>query len=171
MVKSWIQFMGCLRMAGSIITFLLLVEEFVFEAHPSRVPCHAHNGWPLLPLHARGPTWCSQEVVMFSAFHPTLTWVCSYKFQFDSLLSQVWYKSIKPETIVSGFKKTGVCPLNKSVVRIAQSCEDRPSSSEMEAMCSTSEKGQNNSMSWYSEAEHSEVTVNYKITEPNFTVE
>ena len=69
MVKS--KFTGCLRMAGSIITLPLLVEGFVFEAHPSRAPCHAHNEWPLLPLHARGPTWCNQEVVMFSAFHPT----------------------------------------------------------------------------------------------------
>lgn len=42
---------GCLRMAGLIKNFLLLVEGFVFEAHPSRAPCHARNGWPL-PLHA-----------------------------------------------------------------------------------------------------------------------
>ena len=51
------------------------------------------------------------------------------KLQFNSLFSQAWYKSIQPETIVSGFRKTGICTLNKSAVRIAQpssTSEDGP---------------------------------------------
>ena len=68
MMKSWIHCTGCLRMAGSR-TFLLLVEGFVFEAYPSSVPCHARNGWPLLLLHAQGPTWCSSRGV-YCFLHP-----------------------------------------------------------------------------------------------------
>ena len=51
------------------------------------------------------------------------------KLQFNSLFSQAWYKPIQPETIVSGFRKTGICTLNKSAVRIAQpssTSEDGP---------------------------------------------
>ena len=57
------------------------------------------------------------------------------KLQFNSLFSQAWYRSIQPEKIMFGFRKTGICPLNKSAVRIAQpssTSEDGPSSSEME---------------------------------------
>ena len=60
---------------------------------------------------------------------------------------------------MSGFRKTGICPLNKSAVRIAQpssTSEDGPSSSEMEARCSTSEEEPNNS-TCHAEVEHSEV--------------
>ena len=42
------------------------------------------------------------------------------KLQFNSLFSQAWYKAIRPELIVSGFRKTGICPLNKNAIIIAQ---------------------------------------------------
>ena len=32
------------------------------------------------------------------------------KYQFSSLFSKAWYKAIKPETLVSGFRKVGICP-------------------------------------------------------------
>ena len=40
------------------------------------------------------------------------------KLQFSRLFSQAWVKTIKPETIINGFKKTGVCPLNKAAISI-----------------------------------------------------
>lgn len=36
------------------------------------------------------------------------------KFSFSSLFSQAWYKAIKPETIVAGFQKAGVCPFDNT---------------------------------------------------------
>lgn len=41
------------------------------------------------------------------------------KLQFSQLFSKAWVKAINPETIVSGFRKTGVCPLNKDAIHIA----------------------------------------------------
>ena len=40
------------------------------------------------------------------------------KFQFSALFKEVWLKAIKPETIVSGFQKTGVYPLNPNAVTV-----------------------------------------------------
>ena len=38
------------------------------------------------------------------------------KFQFSALFSKAWYLAIKPETIINGFRKTGVYPLNKHAI-------------------------------------------------------
>ena len=38
------------------------------------------------------------------------------KFQFSGLFKEAWFKSIKPETLVAGFRKAGVYPLNPSAV-------------------------------------------------------
>ena len=38
------------------------------------------------------------------------------KFSFFSLFSQAWYKAIKPETIVAGFRKVGVCPFDNTAI-------------------------------------------------------
>ena len=39
------------------------------------------------------------------------------KYQFSSLFSAAWYKTIKPETLVSGFRKVGVCPFNAEAIK------------------------------------------------------
>ena len=56
------------------------------------------------------------------------------KLQFNSLFSQAWYKAIRPETIISGFRKTGICPLDKDAIRIVSLSppEVEPSTSEVE---------------------------------------
>ena len=41
--------------------------------------------------------------------------MCSYQ---ASVFSPILVKTIKPETIINGFKKTGVCPLNKAAISI-----------------------------------------------------
>jgi len=38
------------------------------------------------------------------------------KFQFSTLFSKAWHLAMKSETIVNGFWKTGVYPLNKDVI-------------------------------------------------------
>ena len=141
MVKS--KYTVCLPENGWIdqeYLFYWLKDLFLKHISPERR--HARNGWPLLPLHAWGPTWCSSRGVIVFCIPPNTThvtqpldvnifgalkrhWssVChTYltnnpgsvvtKLQFNSLFSQAWYKSIQPETIVSGFRKTGICPLN-----------------------------------------------------------
>ena len=50
------------------------------------------------------------------------------KFQFTSLFAKAWYQTIKPETIVSGFRRVGVCPYNSDAIRPYSSSVD----SEME---------------------------------------
>ena len=40
------------------------------------------------------------------------------KFSFSSLFSQAWYKAIKPETIVAGFRKVGVCPFDNTAISL-----------------------------------------------------
>ena len=52
--------------------------------------------------------------------------------QFSQLFSQAWLKTIRPETVVNGFKKTGVYPLNKNAIEIF---DDNPSSSESQSHC------------------------------------
>ena len=39
------------------------------------------------------------------------------KYQFSSLFSTAWYKAIKPGTLVSGFRKVGVCPFNADAIK------------------------------------------------------
>jgi hypothetical protein len=40
------------------------------------------------------------------------------KYQFSSLFSVAWYKAIKPENLISGFKKAGICPFNSKAIDI-----------------------------------------------------
>ena len=40
------------------------------------------------------------------------------KFQFSSLFREAWFKSIKPETVVAGFRKAGVYPLNPNAISV-----------------------------------------------------
>ena len=40
------------------------------------------------------------------------------RLQFSGLFSKAWFKTISPETIINGFRKTGVCPLNKEAIEI-----------------------------------------------------
>ena len=39
------------------------------------------------------------------------------KFQFSSLFSKAWYLTIRPDIIVSGFRKVGVCPFDSLAVK------------------------------------------------------
>ena len=38
------------------------------------------------------------------------------KYQFSALFSQAWYRAIKPENIISGFQKAGICPFNPKAI-------------------------------------------------------
>ena len=38
------------------------------------------------------------------------------KYQFSTLFSQAWYKAIKPDNIISGFQKAGICPFNPNAI-------------------------------------------------------
>ena len=40
------------------------------------------------------------------------------KYQFSSLFSSAWYKAVRPETIVSGFRKVGVCPFDSTAIAV-----------------------------------------------------
>ncbi len=40
------------------------------------------------------------------------------RLQFSQLFSQAWVKAISPATIINGFRKTGVCPLNSEAIEI-----------------------------------------------------
>ena len=40
------------------------------------------------------------------------------KLNFSSLFSRAWYKAIKPENIINGFCKTGVCPFNEKAIEV-----------------------------------------------------
>ena len=40
------------------------------------------------------------------------------KYQFSALFSVAWYKAIKPETLMSGFRKAGICPFNSDAIKI-----------------------------------------------------
>ena len=53
------------------------------------------------------------------------------KLQFSQLFSQAWRKAIRPETIINGFRKTGVCPLNKHAIEIIKHAEDSTSESQL----------------------------------------
>ena len=43
------------------------------------------------------------------------------KFQFPTLFKEAWFKAIKPETFISGFRKTGVYPLNPLAISVPAS--------------------------------------------------
>ena len=38
------------------------------------------------------------------------------KYQFSSLFATAWYKAIRPETFISGFRKVGVCPFDSTAI-------------------------------------------------------
>ena len=38
------------------------------------------------------------------------------KYQFSALFSQAWYKVTKPENVISGFQKAGICPFNPKAI-------------------------------------------------------
>lgn len=40
------------------------------------------------------------------------------KYQFSSLFSSAWFKTIRPANIVSGFRKVGICPFDSSAIAI-----------------------------------------------------
>ena len=42
------------------------------------------------------------------------------KFQFSSLFSTAWYKAIKPENLISGFRKCGICPFNSKAIVVSE---------------------------------------------------
>ena len=60
------------------------------------------------------------------------------KLQFSQLFSQAWFKAIRPETIINGFRKTGVCPLSKHAIEIVEDAEDSISESQSVDIPSTS---------------------------------
>ena len=43
------------------------------------------------------------------------------KFQFSTLFKEAWFKAIKPETFISGFRKTSVYPLNPLAISVPAS--------------------------------------------------
>ena len=42
------------------------------------------------------------------------------KYQFSSLFSTAWYKAVRPENIVSGFRKVGVCPFDSTAITVPE---------------------------------------------------
>jgi len=42
------------------------------------------------------------------------------KYQFSTLFSAAWYKAIKPDNLVSGFRKAGICPFNSEAIKIPE---------------------------------------------------
>jgi len=42
------------------------------------------------------------------------------KLGFSKLFSQAWYQAIKPDNLISGFHKTGVCPFNSEAVSVCE---------------------------------------------------
>lgn len=50
------------------------------------------------------------------------------KLRFSPLFSKAWYQAIKPETIVNGFRATGICPLNRDAITISDLPTDQSSS-------------------------------------------
>ena len=55
------------------------------------------------------------------------------KFQFSALFSQAWFQTINPATIISGFRKVGVCPFNATAIKlytdVGDASDEIPSSS------------------------------------------
>ena len=46
------------------------------------------------------------------------------KFQFSSLFTKVWFQLIQPQSIVSGFKKVGVCPYGAAAIKLYTTSSD-----------------------------------------------
>lgn len=42
------------------------------------------------------------------------------KYQFSSLFSASWYKAIRPENLISGFRNVGICPFNSDAIKIPE---------------------------------------------------
>ena len=60
-------------------------------------------------------SYWSQACHSFLADHPDSAVT---KLQFSRLFSEAWMKACKPSNIVSGFRKTGICPLNPAAIKI-----------------------------------------------------
>ena len=57
------------------------------------------------------------------------------KMSFSQLFSKAWYRTIKPENIINGFRATGVCPLNRMAIAAhVEVSNDLSSSGEDEAL-------------------------------------
>lgn len=56
------------------------------------------------------------------------------KFNFSRVFSVAWIKACKPETIVSGFRKTGIFPLDSSAIKITKIPTDENSSGDQGAV-------------------------------------
>ena len=57
------------------------------------------------------------------------------KMSFSQLFSKAWYRTIKPENIINGFRATGVCPLNRMAIAAhVEVSSDLSSSGEDEAL-------------------------------------
>lgn len=109
MVKSWIQFMGCLRMAGSIITFLLLVEAFVFEERPVMLIMDGHSSH-YTPEAPRGVVkrWlCFLHSTQHNSHH-SAPWCESFlKRQWSSVYHA--YLTNNPGSVVTSFSSIHCC--------------------------------------------------------------
>ena len=55
------------------------------------------------------------------------------KLQFSKLFHNAWIKAIHPSNVISGFRKTGICPLDSTAIKISAPSEKKSESpSEME---------------------------------------
>ena len=54
------------------------------------------------------------------------------KFQFSSLFSKAWYLTIRPDIIMSGFRKVGVCPFDFSAVKPYSPSSEKSSTSKVQ---------------------------------------
>ena len=52
------------------------------------------------------------------------------KLNFLSYTHQYGLKVVRPETIINGFRKTGVCPLNQHAIEIVEDAKDSISESQ-----------------------------------------
>ena len=109
---------------------LLLLDGHFTHFTPYAVALAAKNGVTILCLpphatHAAQPL----DVSFFGPLKKHWSSVCHTfmvdnpgkvvtKFSFSSLFSRAWYKAIKPETIVVGFGKVGICPCDRSAISL-----------------------------------------------------
>ena len=107
---------------------LLLLDGHSSHYEPDTIRCAAEEGVVILclPPHT---THVSQPLDV-SFFKPLkLYWseVCHRymqdnpgrvvtKYQFSSLFAAAWYKAIRPQTFISGFRKVGVCPFDSTAI-------------------------------------------------------
>ena len=76
------------------------------------------------------------------------------KYQFSFLFSTAWYKTIRPETIVNGSRKIGVCPFDSTAISV----RDVPACENPNDICSDHECNDNVSADLSAECELTEET-------------